>query len=409
MRIIRFVANDGRVLCGEDQQDGTALVVEDEGGVLVASPASDRISQLRGMRVLVADDDQNMRLMLSTVLDKAGCSVIGCADGAEAMRAIEAEAVDLVVSDIMMPHHNGYEIFSAAKTRDALLPVLLVTGFGYDPSHSLMRASQEGLQGVLYKPFTPRELIEQLLRIIESTRGAPSRQLRRTEERAHISTLLTPVRPRNIICVGRNYRDPEGKAVETPPVDQLELFMKPTTSLLADHEPIRIPSFDQDDARVECEGELAVVIGRRAEEVSSSEALDYVLGYTIANDVTARRWQTSDGGPRWMRGKGFDTFCPLGPALVSGDEVGEPRRLTITTSVNGRAVRQGSSDEMILPVAEIISEVSRRITLESGTLLLTGSPPRLSDTEDVCFVRPGDEITVEISEIGTLVNPVVSA
>jgi 2-keto-4-pentenoate hydratase/2-oxohepta-3-ene-1,7-dioic acid hydratase in catechol pathway len=405
MRIIRFVADDGRVLCGEDRGDGTAEVVEDRQGVLVATTASSRLARLRGQVAVVADDDENMRRLVCTVLEKAGCETRACADGAEAMSAVEQTRPDLVISDIMMPHHNGYEIYSAVKARYPDVPIVLITGFGYDPSHSLLRASQEGLQGVLYKPFTPQQLVEALLRAMEV--GGEAGALQPTGEIASIASLLPPVRPGNIICIGRNYRGPNQPAASEPELDELEVFMKPTTALQASGEPIRLPDGGE-DLQVDCEGELAVVIGQTAEHVAPGDAHEHVFGYTIANDITARRWQTAEGAPRWMRGKGFNTFCPLGPNLVTRDELDPDQALTITTLINGEVVREGSTTDMVRPVSRIISDLSRRLTLEAGTLVLTGAPPPLAAVRDHAFLKPGDEVAVEITGLGRLVNDVTA-
>ena len=138
-----------------------------------------------------------------------------------------------------------------------------------------------------------------------------------------------------------------------------------------------------------------------AERISDQE-----LDLIAANDVTARRWQRVDSPQAWMRGKGFDTFCPIGPAIVTPDDLPDPDSVTITTSVNGQVVRRGSTSQMVRTVARIISEVSSVITLYPGTLLLTGAPPGMT-SEPMAALCPGDEVCVEIDGIGQLVNPVV--
>ncbi len=302
MHIIRFVADDGRVLCGQEQIDGSTTIVNDTLGVLGSTRAFIRLNQLRGMHAVVAEDDANMRELVCTVLEKAGCECTACVDGEEAVKAIERVQVDLVVSDIMMPGYNGYDVFSAAKARNPALPVLLITGFGYDPSHSLMRASQEGVQSVLYKPFTPQQLVEELLKVVDRSGESLVRALAATNERAAVSTVLPPIRPTNIICIGTNYASAgSSPAGSTPGEESLEVFMKPNSSLQAPGQPIRIPRFERKELKVDCEGELAVVIGRTAEGVTEAEALNYVLGYTIANDVTARHWQTPASRARGRR------------------------------------------------------------------------------------------------------------
>ena len=404
MRIIRFIAADGRVVWGEDRGDGTATVLGDLEAALhqpAAEPAAGRCD-LRGKHALVADDDENMRRIMRTVLEKAGCRCHVCADGAEAMAAIEHEPIDLVVTDIVMPHHDGYELFTAARRRDDTMPVLLVTGFGYDPTHTLVRAAREGHESVLYKPFTPDQLLDEVDKAVRSCNGALRPALTPTAEHVGIARVLAPLRPTNIVCVGRNYGHPGGDAGPDARPETLEVFLKPTTCIQAPRAPIRLPAFDGVDPRVECEGELAVVLGSTARDVPEPEALDCVLGYTIANDVTARSFQTDGGPPRWMRGKGFDTFCPLGPAIVTPDEAGEIDDLPIVTRINGREVQRGSTRGMVRPVRSIVSALSRHVTLPPGTVILTGSPPPTAPAA----LAAGDEVTIEIGSLGRLANPV---
>ena len=181
--------------------------------------------------------------------------------------------------------------------------------------------------------------------------------------------------------------------------------MKPTTAVIGPGETIRMPDCGGADPLIDAEGELAVVIGAEARDVAEDDALGVVLGYTAAADVTARRWQTTSGPPLWIRGKGFDTFCPLGPVVVTTAELGNASGLGLRTIVNGTVVRQASTDDMLRPVAALVSELSRHVTLRPGTVILTGAPSLLKPEEH----RPlgsGDEVVVEIEGIGRLVNRV---
>jgi 2-keto-4-pentenoate hydratase/2-oxohepta-3-ene-1,7-dioic acid hydratase in catechol pathway len=402
MRIIRFIASDGRVVHGEEHDDGTATVIDDAQGILDAARARYVGPEtLRGKRALVADDDQNVRTMVSTVLERVGCRCNVCSDGAQAMQAIEHEPFDLIVSDITMPHHNGYEIYSAARSRDSDLPILLITGFGYDPSHSVVRAANQGLKSVLYKPFTPTQLLEELQKVVHSPNGVLVGQLARTDECLKIDRLLAPIRPSNVICVGRNYPTPDAPDLDKDP---LEVFMKPTTAVQSPDRPIALPHLD--DPEVDCEGELAVIIGAYTRHVSEGDAPHHILGYTIGNDITARRFQVARGPAPWMRGKGFDTFCPLGPAIVTSDQISDPQALGITTRVNGEIARQGNTRDMLRSVWAIVSQLSQNMTLAPGTVILTGASPRLQDTTAATSLQPGDEVEVEIESIGVLANPV---
>ncbi len=402
MRIIRFRASDGRMVLAEDHLDGAATVLLDADGIL--GPRQDDLARraiLRGKRALVADDDEGIRQTISATLTRLDCECTICKDGAEALRAIADHELDVVVSDIVMPHHDGYEVFAAAKDRSARLAVVLITGFGYDPNHTIVRACEHGCEEILYKPFTPQQLIEKVADAIRATANGNAGHLVRGIERVRTGKVLAPLTPRDILCVGRNFGPRE-------PAGDLELFMKPRSAVQDPLGPIVIPPGQgaHGDHDVAVEGELAVVIGTEVSKVPEADALQHVLGYLAANDVTARRWQRVDSPQAWMRGKGFDTFCPIGPAIVTPDDLPDPDSVTITTSVNGQVVRRGSTSQMVRTVARIISEVSSVITLYPGTLLLTGAPPGMT-SEPMAALRPGDEVCVEIDGIGQLVNPVV--
>lgn len=222
-----------------------------------------------------------------------------------------------------------------------------------------------------------------------------------------IEKLLAPLVPSNIYCIGLNYRahaDETGMEIPTVPV----LFMKPTTTLNHPHDPVRIPKCCQQKPELDYEGELAVVIGQKVANVSESEALDFVFGYTIGNDVSARRWQKHTGG-QWIRGKSFDTFCPLGPVLVTADEIKNPHQLQLETRINGRRCQYSSTDDMIFSVARLIAFISQSTTLLPGTVILTGTPHGVGFAMDPpCFLKAGDTVSITIDKIGELVCPVVN-
>ncbi len=223
-----------------------------------------------------------------------------------------------------------------------------------------------------------------------------------------VAAYLAPVQPANIFAIGLNYgrhAEETGASLSQQPI----VFMKATTSVTATGSPIRLPACSQ-GPEVDFEGELAVVIGRPARDVDEAFALGYVLGYTCANDVSARRWQKHGGGGQWVRGKSFDTFCPLGPVLATADEISDPQRLTIRTRLNGELMQEGSTADMIFPVARLISFLSQDTTLLPGTVILTGTPPGVGFArQPPVFLCAGDQIEVEIEGIGRLVNPVVGA
>jgi len=218
--------------------------------------------------------------------------------------------------------------------------------------------------------------------------------------------LLAPIAPTNIFCIGLNYRrhaeETGGKKMPEHPV----LFMKSTGSVANPEDPILIPTHLASH-EVDYECELAVVIGRAAKNVPREHALDYVLGYTCANDVSARDWQTNGGGKQWCRGKTFDTFCPLGPCLVTPNELPSPNDLRISTEINGEKLQDWTTSDMIFSVAEIIEFLSGSTTLLPGSVILTGTPHGVGMARTPPrWLRPGDTVTIEIEKIGRLVNPV---
>jgi 2-keto-4-pentenoate hydratase/2-oxohepta-3-ene-1,7-dioic acid hydratase in catechol pathway len=214
---------------------------------------------------------------------------------------------------------------------------------------------------------------------------------------------MVPIdRPGKIVCVGLNYRDhAEEQGVELPKAPLF--FAKYTTSLIGPGDAIVIPPVVE---ACDYEAELGVVIGTTVKGVSVENALEAVAGYVVANDVSARDLQFSDG--QWTRGKSPDTFCPVGP-LVPAAEVADPQALPIRAIVNGEVLQDSTTANMIFPVAEIISYASQTSTLESGDLILTGTPAGVGVFRDPKrLLQPGDTVTIQIDGLGELTNPVVS-
>mmetsp|Transcript_108256 Transcript_108256/g.345728 ORF Transcript_108256/g.345728 Transcript_108256/m.345728 type:complete len:226 (-) Transcript_108256:196-873(-) len=212
--------------------------------------------------------------------------------------------------------------------------------------------------------------------------------------------------PPAIYCIGLNYKK-HAKESNMPEPAFPVVFTKPTSSVIGHGEPIAIPRVCVDEVDYECE--LGVVIGKLCKNVSEDQALDYVQGYMCANDVSARFQQLKHGGGQWCRGKGFDTFCPLGPRLVPASEIPDPNNLSISTTVNGQVLQQSNTKDMIFSVQQIIAFLSQSTTLLPGTVILTGTP------EGVGFARkpqitlkPGDKVTITIEKIGELTNPVIA-
>ena len=211
-------------------------------------------------------------------------------------------------------------------------------------------------------------------------------------------------RPQKIICIGLNYRDhAEEQGVPLP--HRPLLFAKWPNTLVGPGDPIRLPEISHE---VDYEAELGVVIGERVSKASTDTALEAVRGYLCANDVSGRDVQFAD--KQWVRGKSFDTFCPVGPELVPAADVPDPQALRIRAILNGEVMQDSTTANMVFGVAEIVSFVSQAITLEPGDLILTGTPAGVGVFRDPkVLLQPGDEITIEIEGLGALTNPVEAA
>jgi len=228
-------------------------------------------------------------------------------------------------------------------------------------------------------------------------------------DNSSVKHILAPIEPRNIICIGANYAAHAAEAGRDVPERPL-IFMKPVSALNHPGMPIRIPKVCDPAGETDYECELAVVIGREGRDIPEEHALNHVLGYTCANDVSARKWQKTGSGGQWVRGKGFDTFCPLGPVLVTPDEIPDPQILNISTTINGETLQAANTKDMIFNVAFLISFLSQDTTLLPGTVILTGTCEGVGAARDPQrWLVPGDEVTVEIQGIGKLTNPVVAA
>ena len=222
---------------------------------------------------------------------------------------------------------------------------------------------------------------------------------------ATLGKILAPVAPTNIIGIGLNYRKHalEGKrGVPERPM----WFMKTSNAVQHPGEPIRLPVSSD---KVDYEGELAVVLGRDTHNVTREAALEHVLGYTIAIDVSARDWQFEFGGGQFNHGKSFDTFCPLGPELVTPEEF-DPATAQLTTRVNGETRQNSPIADLVFDVPTLVSFLSTDRTLPAGTVILTGTPSGVGYAmEPPHWLAPGDEVSVEISGLGCLTNPVAAA
>src|SRR6267378_2269127 len=211
-------------------------------------------------------------------------------------------------------------------------------------------------------------------------------------------------RPGKLICIGLNYRDHAAESNMAIP-ERPVVFSKFSTAVIAPGEAVVLPATSE---QVDYEAELAVVIGRRAKNVSASSALDYVLGYTAFNDVSARDFQFADG--QWQRGKSCDTFAPMGPAIVTADEIPDPHKLAIKLRLNGKTMQDSNTDQLIFGIPELIAFLSETITLEPGDVIATGTPAGVGFArKPPVFLKHGDEMEVEIEKIGTLNSQVRAA
>lgn len=231
-------------------------------------------------------------------------------------------------------------------------------------------------------------------------------EIRDTGTPAEVSKLLSPLIPTDVLCIGLNYRQHAAESNQPEPKYPV-VFMKTSSAVQNPGDPIVLPRHLRSDA-VDYECELAVVIGKPCQNVSKADALDYVFGYTCANDVSARDWQIERGGSQWCRGKTFATFVPLGPQLVTADEIPNPNKLGIKTILNDQTMQDWNTDDMIFDVPTLIEFLSGSTLLLPGTVILTGTPHGVGAArKPPVFLAGGDTVSIEIENIGMLTNPVI--
>jgi 2-keto-4-pentenoate hydratase/2-oxohepta-3-ene-1,7-dioic acid hydratase in catechol pathway len=218
--------------------------------------------------------------------------------------------------------------------------------------------------------------------------------------------LLAPVpRPGKVLCVGLNYADHAKESGQQPPPEPV-LFNKLLTAVSAPGDPIVLPRVSKE---VDYEAELVVVIGRKGRYIAEADARQYIAGYAVGHDVSARDWQLRKPGGQWLLGKTFDTFAPFGPQLVTADEVGDPGNLRIQLRLNGKTMQDSTTAQLIFTVDQLVAYVSQVCTLLPGDIIFTGTPPGVGAArKPPVFLQPGDIVEVEIEKLGILRNPVVA-
>jgi 2-keto-4-pentenoate hydratase/2-oxohepta-3-ene-1,7-dioic acid hydratase in catechol pathway len=253
-------------------------------------------------------------------------------------------------------------------------------------------------------PPSVRELLEAGPTALKAAGQAAQRD-KAVRHPAATARLLAPVPdPHKIVCLGLNYRDHAAESGSPIPKDPV-LFSKYATALIGHGQNIVLPPVSQE---VDYEAELVFVIGKRGRNVRADAAAEYVAGYTIGHDVSARDWQLKKDGKQWMVGKTFDTFAPTGPVLVTADEVPDPQRLGIRLRLNGQTMQDSNTSQMIFNVGATLAYLAQVFTLEPGDLVFTGTPPGVGVArKPPVFLKGGDVVEVEIDGMGVLRNPVV--
>jgi 2-keto-4-pentenoate hydratase/2-oxohepta-3-ene-1,7-dioic acid hydratase in catechol pathway len=253
-------------------------------------------------------------------------------------------------------------------------------------------------------PLSVRQLLEggpALLRTAAEVAARPGA----VRHPAAGARLLPPIPdPPKIVCIGLNYRDHAAESGAPIPKEPV-LFSKFTTALIGPEESIVLPAVSR---QVDYEAELVLVVGKKGRHLKRDNALEYLAGYTVGHDVSARDWQLGKDGKQWLAGKSFDTFAPTGPVLVTADEVRDAHNLAIRLRLNGQTMQESSTRQMIFDAADLLAYTSQVWTLQPGDLIFTGTPPGVGFArKPPVFLKNGDVVEVEIEQLGVLRNPVV--
>jgi len=287
--------------------------------------------------------------------------------------------------------HHGVESYGFLKGDDKIIDLPRLSSLGE-------RSVPSSIDGLISLGSTARTLLEELL-----SKLSDNQEEQIVLKKDDVALKAPVIAPQKIVCLGLNYRDhaEEGGAAEP---DEPIIFMKPRTAIVGPEEPVVRPGFVTE---LDYEVELAIIIGRKGKNIPVSDAKDYIFGYTVFNDISARDIQFKDG--QWTRGKSFDTFAPTGPCLTTAEQVGDPNDLRLTTRVNGETRQDSSTRLMIFNVYDIVHHLSRVMTLEPCDIIATGTPAGVAAfmKPEPKFLQPGDTVEVEIEKIGTLRNKIV--
>ena len=283
----------------------------------------------------------------------------------------------------------------------------------------IMRASRQGQVGIYAKQSdrwmrldvgNADDDLRSLIAGGELNDSSVARQLAATDAETFVLEDLVPLAPiplpEKLICIGKNYADHATEFGGSVP-DQPIVFSKFVSAIIGPGESIRLPAISD---QVDFEAELVVVIGKPGRDIAASDALSHVFGYCCGNDISARDWQKGTPSRQWLLGKTFDTFAPLGPVVVTADEIDDPQNLNIQLRLNGDVMQHSNTGKMIFPIRTLIEHVSKFCTLVPGDLIYTGTPEGVGGArQPPVFLRDGDTVEVEIEELGVLANPVVAS
>jgi CheY-like chemotaxis protein len=388
MRIIRYQSERYGTQLGQLRAEGDASILIDRQEILGVDPIASTQRVLRGMHAVVADDDDAMRELVTAVLQHLGCTCTVCTDGADAMRAI-GQPFDLMVTDIRMPHFDGYELFATAREHREEVPILLITGFGYDPTHSLIKCADEGHHNVLYKPFTADQLRTEVCNAVldVAEHNGPFVQL---SGQAQIAQVLPPIEPRQVVRVTL---DSHTQALTIDHSLAASLYV----DLLVSGGSITLPTDQpQHEMQYRVVPELAVAIGADARRIEPEDAEKHIFGLTAALRIRPESVNVTPPPT---------SVTSLARELVTYDECTSQDALTISvTTTTGGPDTRTVIPEWRQSLHTILCRLSHEMLLEAGTLVLVDYPAA-STTIPVGIPQGAvNSVQCSISRLGTVAH-----